>query len=364
MEKQMIKEGTKERSSNLELLRIVSMLLIVAHHFVVNSGVTALYDFHDVSPNMLFLQLWGMWGKTAINVFILISGYFMCQSRLTLRRFGKVYLEAKFYVVLIYFILLIVGYETKTVDRLLNVLFGFIRNPGNGFTSSFLMFYLFVPFYNMLINGMDKRQHRWLIALLLTYFTIAPMLLRSNHVFFEPLWYAVLYFVAAYIRLYPAKWTENNTVCGISLIATVLLSFLSVITVDFVGVRFGFFDAYYMVSDSNHLFAFLVGLFAFLFFRNLKMRNSRFVNRVAATTFGVLCIHASSDAMRTLLWKDVLDVAGHFSLPMPKLILFSAASAVTVFAVCSLIDMLRIRFVEKPVFRWLTKFDWFNKELY
>ena len=33
---------TKERSSNFELYRIICMLMIVAHHFVVNSGLTSL----------------------------------------------------------------------------------------------------------------------------------------------------------------------------------------------------------------------------------------------------------------------------------------------------------------------------------
>ena len=31
--------GCKVRSSNLELYRIIAMLLIVAHHYVVNSGL-------------------------------------------------------------------------------------------------------------------------------------------------------------------------------------------------------------------------------------------------------------------------------------------------------------------------------------
>lgn len=32
--------GRKIRSSNLELYRIICMLMIIAHHFVVNSGLT------------------------------------------------------------------------------------------------------------------------------------------------------------------------------------------------------------------------------------------------------------------------------------------------------------------------------------
>ena len=31
----------KQRSSNFELLRILLMLLIIAHHYVVNSGIAA-----------------------------------------------------------------------------------------------------------------------------------------------------------------------------------------------------------------------------------------------------------------------------------------------------------------------------------
>lgn len=38
------------RSSNLELLRILLMLSLIAHHFTVNSGVTTLYDFSSYPP--------------------------------------------------------------------------------------------------------------------------------------------------------------------------------------------------------------------------------------------------------------------------------------------------------------------------
>ena len=95
-----------ERQSNLELLRIITMFLIVAHHYVVNSGVTAVFSLESLNSRTIFLQLWGMWGKTGINIFVLISGYFMCQSRLTWKRYAKIYLEAKFYRVIIFIIFL------------------------------------------------------------------------------------------------------------------------------------------------------------------------------------------------------------------------------------------------------------------
>ena len=67
----------KQRNSNLELLRIFAMMAIIAHHFVVNSTVDKQYDYLNPTLNHYFLEIWGMWGKTAINSFILISGYFL-----------------------------------------------------------------------------------------------------------------------------------------------------------------------------------------------------------------------------------------------------------------------------------------------
>ena len=72
-----------KRQSNLELYRIVCMLFIIGHHYVVNSGIanTLFWDTESMSPiNRIYLFSLGAWGKTAINSFVLITGYFMCNS--------------------------------------------------------------------------------------------------------------------------------------------------------------------------------------------------------------------------------------------------------------------------------------------
>lgn len=86
----------KQRNSNLELMRILLMLGMIAHHYVVNSGVEALYDLSSFSWDVWFLQIFGMFGKTGINCFTLLTGYFMVKSNITLKKFLKLYLEVKF----------------------------------------------------------------------------------------------------------------------------------------------------------------------------------------------------------------------------------------------------------------------------
>ena len=69
-----------ERESNLELYRIITMLLIVAHHFVVNSGILDLaYDAHWVLIVYFYLYLvhggkqelialWWLWDILCVKV--------------------------------------------------------------------------------------------------------------------------------------------------------------------------------------------------------------------------------------------------------------------------------------------------------
>ena len=111
--------------------------------------------------------------------------------------------------------------------------------------------------------------------------------------------------------------------------------------------------SYFFVSDSNKPLAVLTAVFAFLFFKNLEIGYSKVVNTIAASAFGVLLIHANSNTMRQWLWLDTLDNVGNFE---GNIYLHAVVSVLTVYAVCTLIDFVRIQLLEKPFFRWFDNF--------
>lgn len=106
---------------------------------------------------------------------------------------------------------------------------------------------------------------------------------------------------------------------------------------------------YFFVNDSNKPLAVLTAVFAFLFFKNLNIGYSRFINTVAASAFGVLLIHANSDTMRQWLWRDTLDNVGHFD---GNIYLHAILSVLAVYAICTAIDFARIQLLERPFFKW------------
>lgn len=343
------------RESGIELFRILTMLVIVAHHYFVNSGLSTLvYENPAFSKNSVFLLLFGWGGKTGINCFVLITGYFMCRSRITLKKFLKLLLWMEFYKIVFYAVFLLTGYQEFQLKSMIKALLP-ISSIADGFGSAYLAFFLFIPFLNILIKGMNKKQHLTLIALCLGVYTVLATL-KIRVVFNYVTWFSVIYIIGAYLRIYPEKWFTNNRVWGLSLLVSLLLSWCSVLAGLWVFIHFGKNLYYYFVADSNKPLAVTTAICAFMYFKNLHLGHNKAINKIAASAYGVLLIHANSDTMRQWLWRDTLHNVNYIDSGF--LFLHAICSVVGIYILCTVIDMLRIQFFERPFF------SWYDKKLY
>ena len=211
---------------------------------------------------------------------------------------------------------------------------------------------------NRFIKNLSQNQYmRWILFLLFV-FTDLSTFFFNNAIFGEVFWFCAVYFIGGYLRLYPPKWSEELISSLRLLILSLVLAWLSVAAIIVLNEKTGSqVNTSWFVADANKLGAVLVGVFAFTTFKNLKTGYSRLINFVTKTTFGILLIHANSDAMRQWLWRDFLHVDTSYSLPVGTLILRSVLITVIIFIVCSLIDMIRICAVEKPVFMHFSVFE-------
>lgn len=342
------------RSSNLELYRIVCMLMIVAHHYVVNSGLggqDGILITNPEAPNSIFLLLFGAWGKVGINCFLMITGYFMCTSEITIRKYVKLLLQVYLYRFILFFTFLFVGYESLDITRIAKLI---LPSWGlkSGFVGCFIVFYLTIPFWNILIKTMTKRMHELLLVLLLLCYTvlssIPDFIVQFNYV----TWFGIIYLIASYIRLYPHPAFERKSLWGWMSLISVVAAIGSVLVVNHFTIHDSILQTHFFVSDCNKIFAVLVAVCSFLWFKNMKIKYSKVINAFGAATFGVLLIHSGSEAMRTWLWRDTVDVIGHYGLPVGQLALYSVGVVAAIFIICNLIDQLRIATLEKWFFNW------------
>ena len=347
------------RNSNIELLRIVAMLAVIAHHYVINSTVMLKFNLVQPTANSIFLQCWGMWGKSAINIFVLITGFFMCESRLTLRRYLKLLFEIVFYSWTMWLVLAFLGYEALSWGGALRRLFCYniLSGQNSGFTPAFMWMYLMIPFMNVYVRAASRRNMLACVAVLLALFVGCGTILKAN-VYHHVFWYVTLYFVGAAIRKHHFAWMNANHICVPALIVSVIAAYASVLGVDFIQMKLGrsIGSPYFLVMDSHRLLAFVVALFAFLAFKNWRIPQSRLINTIASTTFGVLLIHAATDGMRKWLWQDFVNVPAAYYLSFPCLIGYSVLVMFCVFGGCAVFDYMRIRFIENPLFGMVEKY--------
>lgn len=337
------------RSSNLELFRILLMLMIIAHHYVVNSEIADFFNPTHPTANMLFMTLYGWGGKTGINCFVLITGYFMCQKSFSWQKFFKLAFEVQFYTTVIYLLFLLSG-RSFSWGELYQMLLAIPLGVGQSFVGSFLCLYLLIPFVNKLIHSMNEREFRYLLVLLVGIYSVIGTFIPFG--FYENIaWFVVIYLIGSYIRLHgmPIFSKHSFLFMATSLITAMASILLLFYFFKYRGINTSIWDTYYFVSNSNKIMALLCSVSMFLFFKDLKMKNNRWINKIATATFGVLLIHGNSDAMREWLWDDVLKNASFYN--SSYMWLHALLSVLLVYLVCVAIDLLRIRFVEKPIFK-------------
>ena len=326
------------------------MLLIVAHHYVVNSG---LYDTIKEAPltiSSATMLLFGAWGKTGINCFVLITGYFMCRQSFSWHKLAKLYLQITFYTVVIYGIFCITGSETLSTAKIAMTLFP-LQDISNGFVSCFIVFYLCIPFLNIMIKALDGKNHMRLIILTLSIYTLLPS--AGIHVALNYVsWFIVLYLMASYVRFYGFLNNLSHRTWGIFSLISILTGAASIV------VLFGFYKynilsnvfPYFFISDSNKILALLIAFSSFMWFKDMRLPHSRLINTIGATTFGVLLIHGNSYVMINWLWRETVDCVGHFGDSVIWTLGYAIVSVLIVFIVCSGIDWFRGRLIEP----WLT----------
>lgn len=254
---------------------------------------------------------------------------------------------------MIWTIFVATGYESFSIKMMLKDVLP-ITSIHDGFTSCFLVFYLFIPFLNILVGNLDKKRHQYLLALCLFTYTFLAMIPKIHVVFNYVTWFSVLYLISSYIRLYGVFPSVKNIRWGLLTLASVALAMVSTIGFIFLHLKYGIkLIPYRLVSDSNAIFAVIVSVCSFMYFKDVPIKQSKLINTISASTFGVLCIHANSDTMRQWLWKDVVDCVGQYF--SDQMVLLSLISIFCIFFLCITIDYIRIHTLEKWTFVFVDK---------
>jgi surface polysaccharide O-acyltransferase-like enzyme len=343
-------EKTMARNSNLEFLRILSMLLIIMHHYSVHGAFVL--DPGILTTNKVIVQILSAGGKLGVNCFILITGYFMIESSFKVKKLLKLVCEIFFYSAILFAIFTAFGLADFSAKLAIKSFFPTIFSI-YWFATAYVVLYVFSPYLNVFIKGLDEKKHLNLILLLIVLWSVIPTFTTAAPGMSNLSWFMTLYIVAAYIRLYPNKWFEKDKLNIWLALSTYTLILSSFIFLDIIGLRINAVGirATYFIS-MNNLPMLFCAITLFLGFKNLKIKDNKIINGIAASMFGVYLIH-DNYFVRPFIWKNVFQNSAYYD--SPYLIIHALIVTFLVFVACVVVDQIRIKLIEEPFFKLVDK---------
>lgn len=97
-------DNKKTRDANFELLRIIAMIMIIILHFN-NGGNNILISVDKNSMQWYFFYFLEYSCIIAVNLYVMISGYYMIKSKIKIKKMLMLELQILFYSILVYIIL-------------------------------------------------------------------------------------------------------------------------------------------------------------------------------------------------------------------------------------------------------------------
>lgn len=299
----------------------------------------------------------------SVDVFVLISGYFLCTQQFKLSRIIKLYFAVVFYSIAWMLISTFVYHQPITQSSIINALLP-ITNNQYWFISCYVGLYIMSPIINVLIRGLTQIQHIGAIIILVGLFSLWPdIFIGSNPLGitqkgYTLVWFVVLYIIAAYFRKYPVIIRPKRALLGYFMAVTILVLIWMLLVIvtstsSFEKELQDGFTFYYF--RYNSLLVLAQAVFLWLVFLNIKVDNrvvQRVVAFIAPLMMGVYLIH-DNRAARDVIWQGLRGIEPTIVTPFMVI-----GYVCAVFVGCILVDKMRSLF-----FSIITKRKWFKSIL-
>ena len=321
------------RKSNIELARIIAMVLIIAHHCVFHSN--ALSYVEGFNRDVAYFWLWG--GKAGVNIFVLISSYFLWEKQHTFRQFVRVWCTSLFYYVAILLVsvfLLHVPVSRQEVVRNFLPILGY----ENWYVSTFCIWLLLVPLLNKIISYLSDTMIHSITASLFLLECLLPMF-QETHYYTDLLFFIFLYFIMAEYHRGFLQFLNNKRICWAALLGSVAIIFM---TEKITG------STAFAMNPSS-IFCLAIGLSVFMLCLNSSAWYSKAVNMVGKATFGIFLLHTGNPIRRGYLWPQVFQCNRFFYSRWYWLWMLLCITAL--FVVGFVVDTLRAAYLEAPLQR-------------
>ena len=334
--------STKARQSNSELLRIITICGVVMLHY---NGNVAFGLVTEGTANYSLLQFLEILFICAVNLFVLISGYFLCTTN-SRKAIKAVELVAQVMLIGVakYLANVILFHAPLALSSLVSAAI-----PNNYYVTLYLAVYLLSPYVNIVLKKLSDKQFTVLIVLCGALFSVWPTILDmvyavTGHNYngmypigsggsqygYNFLNFMLMYLLGAYLRRKPSGKALWDGVAFVLCLVVLLI----------------WQTSYHNIARAYcNPFVIAMAVFAFRLFTHLNF-SCGLVNTLAKGAFTCFLFHDFC------LWHIKIDRVVNGSLPV---LVGHILLTVPLIFLISWVVWLVYDWVTKPLFRLLAK---------
>lgn len=325
------------RNSNIELLRIIAMVLIVGHHYRVWSTSGGV----EFSSNSFAGLFFNMGGKYGVDLFVIISSYYLADSRFKVNRIVRTSLQTWFYSIVFLILSLITHSQLLSGKTILMSVLP-ITYKGYWFVTSYIGLLALSPFLNKLICNLDKKDYSKLCFVLVgMYFVMPSIFIKSNTYFSQLGMFITIYTVVCYLKKYgmPIKQTRKYLLGALTIYALIFLVSSIFAVLGAINTTHAELWNYCKVMGFSEysIFLLLSAILLFYAFVSMPSYSNKIIDKVGKATFGIYLIH-DNWYLREILWGNLLHAKDF--LYSNIYIIYSLCAIIVVFLISLFIDLL------------------------
>lgn len=295
----------KKRLANIELLRMAAMMMVIALHFMRESGSILDASVVNGAPAFCFLGTFlEAFCIVAVNTYVLISGYMGSGRDFKLSGCIVFLLRIWFYALLIPLVLTCFSVSTLGKEQGIYGLSQYllpIESDTYWFASAYFFLLLFMPLLNEAAKSLKKKQMQMILAGLLVFLclvkSICPVALPLDRYGYDAIWFFCVYLAGAYLKKYGGGIFERrpwSIYAGSS-----LLIFLMVCGLWY-SLRYFSGAAYYFTVPFHYNFILcLTGAIGLFYgFTKINIREGKaaeLIRRGGRYSFGIYLFHEHPD---------------------------------------------------------------------
>lgn len=368
-------QNLKKRETNFEFLRVIAMFMVVILHYLSQADALLQLGIPKSGVSVFATAIESLC-IVAVNVWVLISGYFLSKSGFKLSRIIQLICEVFFYTILISVVMMITGiYVVNDRDSFYKTIQYFfpIESEHYWFATSYVLMYVFAPILNAGVKNLTRKQLKASILGLLLWFcfikSFIPVLFVTDHYGYDFGWFLCVYLIAAYIRKYNVTLFYSARKSALVYLISCAIIFAMTMIFHEINLSRGGFVYYSQVPyHYNYIFTLTGALGIFSFFRFYKMRDNLFakiIRYIAPLTFGVYLLHQHIEIRdRWIIWLQ--NMIGE--IPRYSVFLFAwhmLRCVLIVFCAGLFVDWVRMVIFEyiartlhdTKLFTWIRKMD-------